>query len=549
MKVGDLFAALSLRPNKKSFDAADKMLGHVRNAVIGLGAIQGVRWFKGLIDQTVELGSKLVDTSERTGATVEELQQIGFAADKSGSSFEGAANGLGALARTMDTANRGGKKQRAVFREMGIAYRDANGELRPTGDVLGDIADRFQSMANGPAKQGLARLLFKGSGNELIPLLNQGSSGIAKMRQEFVDLGGQIDGETAESLEAFGDEQHDLQVAWQGLRNEAVKALLPALRELVTGFTAWVKANRKLLAQRLATVFKLMVGALKIFAKVLGVVLDLLGFLVDNLEAVAVAVGALVVALMILRARSIAAAVASAVAWAAAALPILLLAAVIAGAILLFEDLYQAFTGGESVLKDLWEEGLDGLLKRLSAFVDKAKGALMDLANEITEILGLGEEKKKIAKGIVGIVGAVKNAQDDKKLRGKLSEWGVDAKDGKAIGAELDRRFEQSPGALNAELTAAGLSATGVRDIISARVSRRDAKRARQGQEDAAFTALTGGPTPDANMSRAGAQTVDLSNMSIQVTTTSSDPVIAGEQTRKAVNEALNDKIREAISW
>ncbi len=540
MKIGDLFAALSLRPNKKSFDAADKMLGAVRNAVIGLGAIQGVRWFKGLIDQTVDLGSKLVDTSARTGATVEELQEIGFAADKSGSSFEGAAAGLGALARTMDTAARGGKKQRAIFREMGVAYEDANGQLRPTADVLQDVADHFAAMENGPAKQGLARLLFKGAGNELIPLLNEGSDGIAKMRQEFVDLGAELDGDTASSLEAFGDEQHDLQVAWAGLRNEAVKALLPALRELVTGFTAWVKANRKLLAQRLATVFKLMVGALKIFAKVLGVVLDLLGFLVDHLEAVTVAVAAVTLALVILRAKSIAAAVASAAAWVAATLPIILLAAVIAGAILLFEDLYQAFTGGESVLKDLWNEGLSGLLKRLEAFVDTAKGALDSLANKIVETLGLGEQKQAAASKIAG---TLRKINDTKVMQSGAFN--------PANHGDNMTEAEYKMAAM-----AAGISATGAEELYKTHVAFRGKRNAQAyarqqvtGATPEQALAALGGPLPSANMSRAGAQTVDLSNMSIEVNTTSTDPIIAAEQTRKAVNEAINDKLREAVSW
>jgi hypothetical protein len=80
-----------------------------------------------------------------------------------------------------------------------------------------------------------------------------------------------------------------------------------------------------------------------------------------HIDLVGVAVVALAGAMLYFKAASIGAAIASGAAWALANLPIILMAVLIGAVILIVEDLYQALTGGKSVLKDLYNAAIEYL--------------------------------------------------------------------------------------------------------------------------------------------------------------------------------------------
>jgi hypothetical protein len=54
--------------------------------------------------------------------------------------------------------------------QLGIKTRDASGKLRSTQDVLGDLAERFATMPDGPVKTAIAIDALGKSGADLIPL-------------------------------------------------------------------------------------------------------------------------------------------------------------------------------------------------------------------------------------------------------------------------------------------------------------------------------------------------------------------------------------------
>lgn len=113
---------------------------------------------------------------------------------------------------------------------LGIATRDASGNVRAADDVLADIADRFASMQDGAQKSALAVELFgQRAGPRLIPLLNQGSRGIAELRAEAERLGIVIDTETGRAAEQFNDNLTRLKTAFDGLVVTLATRVLPTL--------------------------------------------------------------------------------------------------------------------------------------------------------------------------------------------------------------------------------------------------------------------------------------------------------------------------------
>ena len=250
MQVADLFARLSLKVDKNSFTAADRLLGAAKAAVTGLIAIKTVTWFTGVVQSTLDLAGKVHGLAQQTGIAIEPLQQLGFAADQSGSSMDELAGAAKKFALLINAANKGGEEQLKVLKSLGPGVMGALKAGRPFEDVLGEIADRFKSMPDGTAKTALAMKVFGKSGAALIPLLNEGKDGIAALREEFVALGAQMDSETIAQMEALGDQQDKLKVAWQGIKNQIAIALLPAMQSAATRALEWAKANRELIASK-----------------------------------------------------------------------------------------------------------------------------------------------------------------------------------------------------------------------------------------------------------------------------------------------------------
>lgn len=385
MTIAELFAKLTIKPDKRSFDAADKAIGFLKSALLGLVAVQTGRFFAGMVNETVEMGGKIDDLAQSTGQTREALQELAFAGDQSGMSFDDTAGLIVKLSKNLYEAAHGNKEMAKSFGRAGIAVRDAQGNLRPAADVLEDIADHVSSMPDGTKKTAVAMELLGKSGAHAIPLLNAGGDGIRAMRDEAHELGAVMSEDTVKSLDEFGDESAKVKTALTGLKNDAVTALLPTLKEMVAGLMEWIKANREVLKQKLQSVFRLLAVGIKVFAKAIGVVITVLDFMGRHLDVVAVAVLALVTAIGLFKMASIAAAIQSGIAWALSVLPILLLAAAIAAVILIVEDLYQWFTGGDSVLKDLWESAKkyltwDNIAEKIKEVFKSALEGIKDLA-------------------------------------------------------------------------------------------------------------------------------------------------------------------------
>jgi len=80
--------------------------------------------------------------SQRTGASVANIQALGFAASQMGSSASAASASLENLARFM----RNSPGASGLIQSLGVQTRDANGGLRDTTDILKDLGKQFATM-------------------------------------------------------------------------------------------------------------------------------------------------------------------------------------------------------------------------------------------------------------------------------------------------------------------------------------------------------------------------------------------------------------------
>ncbi|MCW1932609.1 hypothetical protein [Pararhodobacter zhoushanensis] len=184
-------------------------------SVIGAGIALAVRGQISAMDD-------LVKTADRIGIPVEALSQLQHAAELSGVE-------MGTLQGAIARMSRGMVENASDFTDVGIAVRDSAGAMRPTVDVLQDVADRLARMPEGAERTALAIQLLGRSGAELMPLLRGGSAGLSALMDEADALGLTLSENTARAAELFGDNLTRLHRVVTGISRQITAALLPAL--------------------------------------------------------------------------------------------------------------------------------------------------------------------------------------------------------------------------------------------------------------------------------------------------------------------------------
>lgn len=233
----------------RSAGALGLTAGAVATAIGGWAAAK-VALAKASIDTADELDKM----SEKTGIAASELSALSLAAKVGDTDIKQVGAGMKNLARSMFEANSGNESLRATFRALGVEFADANGKLRPVLEVMLDVADRFERMEAGAGKTAVAMKLFKGSGEELMPFLNQGREGIAALRTEAQKLGLVMSDETARAAGEFNKNVKVLTESATALSRSLAADMLPSLKEITDqmrlartegGFLAMVWAGIK----------------------------------------------------------------------------------------------------------------------------------------------------------------------------------------------------------------------------------------------------------------------------------------------------------------
>lgn len=201
-----------------------------------------------------DMGSDMVDMSQRTGVAVEALSELGYAAEQSGGDVETLEAGLRKMQQKIVDAGEGSKSAASALKAVGLSAAKLQG-LTPD-EQFAEIADRLADIPD-PAKRTAAAIdLFGKAGSKLLPLLQEGKDGMQELRDEAKRLGITMSTEDAQAAEAFGDELSKLwKVVKAGIFNVGA-ALAPLLSTLADTFTElaakaslWIRENRRLIVQ------------------------------------------------------------------------------------------------------------------------------------------------------------------------------------------------------------------------------------------------------------------------------------------------------------
>jgi hypothetical protein len=224
------------------------------------------------VDKAAEWGKEILANadhmykfSQSTGVAVEDLSRLTYAMKASGAATDNFDLIFKSLNKTIAEAAGNAKSASGIaFKQMGIDVKDATGRLKSADTVISEVADKFSNYADGATKSALATALFGKQGDTLIPFLNQGADGVARLEAEADKLGATLDANTAKAAEEFNSRLDRLKTTlFEGIGNRIAKDLLPTLNALGSrweenGRAAEVFDN---IARELATGLRLLVSA------------------------------------------------------------------------------------------------------------------------------------------------------------------------------------------------------------------------------------------------------------------------------------------------
>jgi hypothetical protein len=184
--------------------------GKIGALTAALGSIAAVgaavRFVSEMTSQTIRLADALDELSAKTNIGVTELSALTNSAQFAGISQDELASSIMYLQKSIGEAAIGTKEQATAFKNLGIEIKDVNGNIRPTTDILTEIAARLSQVEDGAIKTQYQLALFGRAGGNLNEYLNKGGEGIR-------DFSNVISEDGAKAAAAFNDN-----LDWMGQR-------------------------------------------------------------------------------------------------------------------------------------------------------------------------------------------------------------------------------------------------------------------------------------------------------------------------------------------
>jgi lambda family phage tail tape measure protein len=213
------------------------MLGSVLGKLGPAGLIAGASiaalgvGITALVMPVARVGDEFFKLSQKTGVSVEALTALDYAAKLSDVSTEGLTKALQKLSVAMFDSQVNGEEGSAALKALGVSATDARGQIRPTEQVLLDLADKFSVMPDGADKAALAVKLFGKEGLAIVPFLNQGREGISALMEEAQRLGLVMSEDVARASEVFNDNLTRLSAIFEGVQRQIGAAVIPVLAD------------------------------------------------------------------------------------------------------------------------------------------------------------------------------------------------------------------------------------------------------------------------------------------------------------------------------
>lgn len=230
-------------------------LGSKISGVLGplaaLGAAASAAGLYEMAKGATDWGHNLSISAEKTGVAADMLAKLHYAASTVNVGADQLDSGLIRMNRTIaDVAGGRNKVAAEYLRKMGISVYDANHHLKDAGQLFPEVSKAMAANGSIAEKTGAAMALMGRSGAQLIPVFDLGGKKLDGLMKTFEQMYGKITPAVIKAADEGHESFERLSLAGEGLKFTIGSALFPAMEKIITPITAWVAANRKLIAMR-----------------------------------------------------------------------------------------------------------------------------------------------------------------------------------------------------------------------------------------------------------------------------------------------------------
>jgi hypothetical protein len=183
----------------------------------------------------LEVAAGLDELAQQLGVSAQYLQAVQFAAVQSGVKLEQLETGISKFSQKMGEAAAGNKDMIDSLNSVGVKILDTHGKLRPTEELLTNIAQAILKIDD-PAKRASAAVDFFGkAGTRMLPLLAEMAKGLDGMGKAAKDAGAMISDETIAKLDALADRSERTRLVMRALFAENAAGPLTAALDFING--------------------------------------------------------------------------------------------------------------------------------------------------------------------------------------------------------------------------------------------------------------------------------------------------------------------------
>ena len=226
------------------------------------------------LDAFNNLGGETLKLQRYMGGSAEDASRLAHAFTMTGVPMEQATKGLGILSKHFAAND-------AAAKSLGISFRDSAGHVKPMGELLPQIAERFAKMPAGAERSALAMQLFGKGGMAMLPFLAKGKDGVAALMAESDKFGTTLSGKDLEAVKKNTAAKRQFGEAVKGLQIALGRYLFPVLSQIVAFMTEkvvpvvktvveWFAKNKDILGP-LAAIILTVVAAFKVWTVVMGI--------------------------------------------------------------------------------------------------------------------------------------------------------------------------------------------------------------------------------------------------------------------------------------
>jgi len=232
------------------FRSMTSEVGRLARNVSMMGIAAGGSIFA-ISNSAASLGDEVAKKADALGLPIAALQELRYAAERSGVSTEKLDGSMQRFVRGLGQAVQGTGKAKKAYEELGLSAAQLT-SMSPE-SAMGVVADRLGKIGNHASRAAYATAIFGEAGTDMLNMLRDGSAGLESLRAQARLTGYVLGDEAARNAEEYKDALLDAQLAVKGMKNTVGAALMPAVTELMKSFSGWMREHLPMVQSFAAT--------------------------------------------------------------------------------------------------------------------------------------------------------------------------------------------------------------------------------------------------------------------------------------------------------